>query len=98
MLTKSQQRRFFSKVEKRGASECWVWKGHVRYRNIGGYGIIVMNGKRHRAARVAYAIAKGVDPTEIRGMVKHTCRNTLCVKPDHLVLYERDYVETIWED
>lgn len=71
--------RFWKKVDRRGASECWPW--------IGGcfadrYGAISVDGKPRRAPRVAYELAIGPIP---EGMgIRHACDNPKCVNPAHL--------------
>jgi len=58
---------------------CWQW---VRRFNDGGYGIIVIGGRRNRAHRVFYEAAKGPVPSGL--VLDHLCRNRGCVNPDHL--------------
>lgn len=56
---------------------CQIWVGTTdRY----GYGIVLVNGKRKLAHRVAYTIAKGAP----KNFVCHTCDIPSCVNPDHL--------------
>lgn len=65
---------------------CMLWTGYacartpnysVPYFNIG-------NQRPESAYRVAYRLAKGEIPTGLQ--IRHTCDNSLCVNPDHLVL------------
>lgn len=57
---------FWSKVEKRGADECWIWTGPL---NPKGYGTFHYDGRRHPAHRVALALS---DPLvqALRSMAK----------------------------
>lgn len=83
MISRPLADRFWEKVDVRSPSECWEWKGgKVQF----GYGIIGETKTRKilRAHRVSYEINKGVIP---KGqMVRHTCNNSICVNPNHLVL------------
>lgn len=70
--------RFWSKVKRGKADECWLWLGAKL--NVD-YGAMVINGKKIGAHRVSYFLATGQQPGE---MTMHTCDNPLCVNPAHL--------------
>lgn len=70
--------RFFKKVQV--TESCHIWTGA----KSNGYGAFGLEGKTYPAARVAYFIATGQDPDDAR--VSHTCGNTACVNPEHLLL------------
>jgi hypothetical protein len=73
--------RFWSKVDIKGASDCWNWKRAVCRK----YGAYKVCGKTIPAHRMAYMLAHGT--SELAGMcVCHTCDNPLCCNPDHLFL------------
>ena len=69
--------RFWPRVQK--TENCWIWTGA----KIGdGYGILMINGRRIQAHRVAWALEYGPVPSGIS--ILHRCDNPPCVRPDHL--------------
>lgn len=60
---------------------CWVWRGTKQSRP-GAYGVIQAGRMQFRAHRLAYFYAFGPIPAGL--VVRHTCDNPLCVRPDHL--------------
>jgi hypothetical protein len=73
--------RFWSRVRKTGGDGCWIWSGARTKRS--GYGIVEVGGRRRRAHRVAYALARG--GLEAGPYVLHSCDTPPCVRPSHLV-------------
>lgn len=81
MLTPADSQRFWSKVDQRGNSDCWLWTAS---RIPGGYGQFVVRGRPEKAHRVAYSLTHGPIP---RGAhVLHSCDIPHCVNPAHLAL------------
>lgn len=79
----TMEERFWAKVEK--TDGCWTWTGSTfdaHGTGITRYGSFwVTSEKAKRAAhRVSWLLAHGSWPE----VVDHLCRNTLCVRPDHL--------------
>jgi hypothetical protein len=68
---------FWARVDKSG--ECWIWTGAKR---PAGYGIYYHGGES-LAHRYAYLITYGSPKGSV---VRHTCDNRPCVRPDHLIL------------
>ena len=73
-------------------SGCWIWIGAVIKSKGALYGVIkrdradikVRGGSNDLAHRVAFGLYKeAVTPEK---QIDHTCRNTLCVNPNHLEL------------
>jgi len=75
---------FLSKVQIGDPNACWIWKGCVYGAGLK-YGAFVWRGKMRGANRVMWEIANGQDtPDDLD--VLHTCDNSMCVNPLHLVL------------
>lgn len=77
--------RFWSKVEK--TSTCWNWKGA---KNIHG-GLIRVDGKMYRPNRISFNISFGEIPQN--KVILQTCKNLLCVNPEHLILANKQNQE-----
>ncbi len=72
--------RFWSKVDRGGADECWDWLGR---RSAGRYGAVTWHGRETKAHRVAWEMANG-RPVPSGLVVRHDCDNTICCNPAHL--------------
>jgi hypothetical protein len=72
---------FWLRVDQSGTANdkgCWPWLGAT---SKAGYGVFCY-GDESLAHRVAYTIANG----SAKGIiVRHTCDNPPCVRPDHLI-------------
>lgn len=99
MATRLLEARFWDKVDRREAGECWPWVGA---KSSSGYGVILLNGKTLGAHRVSYALHH---PGEIdllvspqgtgRVYVLHACDNRPCVNPAHLRLGSP--LDNVWD-
>lgn len=82
--------RFWSRVTK--TDTCWLWNGSIR--NVrDGYGQFWFVG-RNRPPHVVALILAGREPPE--GLVAdHICKNTMCVRPDHLRYVTQRFNSTV---
>ena len=78
-MSVNPERRFWSKVDRRGPEECWPWMGT---RNRNGYGQISFDGRGQMVHRVAYELCVGPIPEGLT--LDHLCRVRHCVNPAHL--------------
>lgn len=73
--------RIWEKVEPCG--ECFVWTGPTSGNGRGGgYPRACLNGQTVAVHRVVYTHFHGYIPS--KKQIDHTCRNRLCLNPDHL--------------
>lgn len=71
--------RFWSKIDRRGPSDCWLWIGPVQKN---GYGKFSEGKTTLLAHRVVYEREVGHIHRDL--VVDHVCNERLCVNPAHL--------------
>ncbi|GAS98839.1 uncharacterized protein RMCC_5804 [Mycolicibacterium canariasense] len=73
--------RFWSKVDIRGADDCWPWLGSTKHSK--GYGqFYIRKGVPVTASRVALALQGHVLTTDVKAC--HRCDNPPCCNPAHI--------------
>ena len=76
-----QDKARFEKYITKDNKGCWRWCGG---RDIKDYGIFFFKGKTQFAHRVALLIYEKVKALTPGLQVRHSCRETSCVNPEHL--------------
>lgn len=78
-LTDLDVARYWAKVDKRSAEECWPWTGA----KAKGYGRLWVGTRKdhhvYQATHIAYFLHHGVDPNGL--LVCHECDHRWCVNP-----------------
>jgi len=73
--------RFWSKVDIKGLNDCWEWTAYISPKRRGHCRV---NGKFMEAHRAVGIDKYGPLPTNV--LVRHTCDNTICCNPNHLLI------------
>jgi hypothetical protein len=82
VLSARATQRFWSKVRK--TDGCWLWTaGTSRASGCGIYGKFSVGYTTWQAHRIAWMLTNGYMPPIT--LIRHTCDNSLCVRPDHLL-------------
>ena len=91
--TNKQLERFWSKVHKGAADECWQWIGPVASH---GYGRFTRGRKWEETShRISWEFVNG--PIPKGQVIRHTCDNRRCVNPAHMELgHQRENVRDVW--
>lgn len=75
------EERFWNKVAKRSAGECWEWRGKL---HPDGYAQFRVDGIETLVHRFSWELHYGAIPKEM--CVLHRCDKPSCVNPNHLFL------------
>jgi hypothetical protein len=82
-ISKHAQRRFWSKIRKRGANECWPWFGALTDKGYGCCYPYGAEGGQYRAHRVSFFLMTDIDPGEMGAL--HSCDSPACCNPAHVI-------------
>ena len=77
---------FWFCVDRENYGDCWIWKGKLHVQSK--HGSLRWKGRTTYAHRVAYELVHG--PIRRGRVVHHSCRDRLCVRPEHLSLRPPD--------
>jgi hypothetical protein len=77
----TEAERFWAKVERGGADECWLWKA---YKVANGYGQFKADNHRRSVVAHRFAYELLIGPIPEGQQLDHLCRNRACVNPAHL--------------
>lgn len=87
--------RFWSKVDRKGADECWPWIGGSWTYGYGSISVGGREGPKTTSNRAAWRLTRGEIPEGM--VVRHMCHNRACCNPSHLKLGSRsDNVHDMW--
>lgn len=89
-VSQHYRERISRKIRQGKSNECWLWIGAKR----GSYGIYQMDGDRCYPHRLVYAMEKLL---MMNWDLDHTCKNRLCVNPEHLKVVTRG-TNLYWRD
>lgn len=78
--------RFWTKVDKRGPDDCWLWTGSEHGKGYGGFSY---KGRSVPAQRISWLLEHGDEPPP-HLFVCHKCDVPKCVNPAHLFLGTHD--------
>jgi hypothetical protein len=87
--------RFWSKIERKNRSQCWLWTKGV---NGNGYGTFTIGSRSTQKTwdvhRFAFLISVGTPPEGF--VLDHLCATKLCVNPSHLQPVTRETNSLRW--
>jgi hypothetical protein len=90
LISPTAEDRFWRLVEK--SEECWLWRGTIHPAGAGTFRVRSGKSGNMSAHQFSWQLAHGPE----RRQVHHTCKNLLCVNPDHMRLGREDLETRFW--
>ena len=84
------QQKILDNIKKPENSACWIWTGQV---SNSGYGKIMIkqaNNQPHMESADHVSYMAFIGPVPAGMLTRQTCKNRLCVNPEHLELFDPD--------
>jgi len=89
--------KYESKILRIPESGCWIWMGAVKTHKHP-YGWVGYKGKNYNAHRLFYMLHHGIQLTNPKILICHTCDVPQCVNPDHLFAgTQKQNVNDMWQ-
>ena len=86
MKSQTEISKLHSKINFRGPSDCWLWKGVVSE----GFGRFTINKRQHMPHRLMYELEYGAIPDGM--VISRLCDDQLCCNPCHMAMKPKWHV------
>ncbi len=81
--------RLLASITRHPSSGCWLWRGQISNSGYGRMMVRQASGNKmesaHRASYTAF-----IAPIPDGAIIRQSCRNRLCVNPEHLEIIEQE--------
>jgi len=93
----SELEKYENKILRIPEAGCWIWMGAIKTHKHP-YGWVAYKGKNYNAHRLFYMLHHGIELTDPKILVCHTCDVPQCVNPDHLFVgTQKQNVNDMWQ-